>query len=41
MEDHAAIGVDLIEVTRRADDPASSMANFASQVVPTKLEFGH
>jgi hypothetical protein len=40
MEEYAAIDVDLIEVTPRADDPAVSVANFASHVVPTMSELG-
>jgi hypothetical protein len=40
MEEYAAIGVDLIEVTPRADDRVSWVANFASQVVPTMSVFG-
>jgi hypothetical protein len=40
MEEYAAIGVDLIEVPPRADDSASWVANFASQVVPSMSEFG-
>ena len=40
MEEYAAIGVDLIEVTPRADDPAKWIADFASQVVSTMAELG-
>src|SRR6202142_1534468 len=40
MEEYAAIGVDLIEVTPRADDPAAWVADFASRVVPTMSELG-
>ena len=40
MEEYAAIGVDLIEVTPRADDPAKWIADFASQVVTTMAELG-
>jgi hypothetical protein len=40
MEEFAAIGVDLIEVTSRTDDPASWLDNFASQVVPNMSELG-
>jgi hypothetical protein len=35
MEEYAAIGVDRVEVTPRADDPTSRVENFASQAVPT------
>jgi hypothetical protein len=38
MEEYAAIGVDLIEVTPRADDPAKWVADFASHVVPALSE---
>jgi uncharacterized membrane protein len=37
MEEYAAIGVDLIDVTPRSDDPASWVANFAPQVVPAAV----
>ena len=40
MEEYAAIGVDLIEVTPRADDPAAWVADFASKVVPPMSELG-
>jgi hypothetical protein len=34
------MGVDLIGVMSRGNDPASWMDNFASQVVPTMSELG-
>ena len=40
MEEFAAIGVDLVEVTPRADDPAAWVADFATQVVPRLSEMG-
>ncbi len=41
MEEYAAIGVDRIEVTPRADDPAVWVAKFAAQVVPAMSQLGH
>lgn len=38
--EYAAIGVDLIEVTPRADDPAAWVAIFALRVVLAMSELG-
>jgi hypothetical protein len=38
--EYAAIGVDRVEVAPQAEEPASWVDNFASQVAPTMSELG-
>jgi F420-dependent oxidoreductase-like protein len=40
MEEYAAVGVNLVGVRVRSDDPAKWVADFASRVVPSMAELG-